>query len=471
MPTTKFPSLTTSHERICAFYNANPQYDFETMNLCMVEFLEKFQEMRIPSMDTNFAETMLRKLDDYHKDWLIQYNQQQYTQLQNTVSMKEQYLEEMKSNLKKTHQEVFLPQMVEQWRFLQNEGTHSHVDLLKHTIHQEIETLATKSLNSQNLQDCATKIEEHIATLMQASETRLQMQLKESIQQIEQLKKNGHDQEHMHHQVNELLRKMDNSSSKGKVSETILGHVIHNLYPMGDIRAVGTTKETGDIMMLRDDHPTILFENKNYDRNVGQEEVQKFLRDVETQKCCGILLAQNYGIANRNNYEIHIYQGQICIYLHSVQYSPEKIKAAVDIIDHLHPLISQHNTKQQSEDIRIEYSFLEELNKEYQQFVQHKLTQIKTIKDYSQKMLTQIDEMKMPQWEQWLSKYFSQSLSSKDTQCSYCGFTAKTANGLTAHLRACKKRKNASTMEAHNNTVQCANNPPIIQIITDKKES
>ena len=224
-------------------------------------------------------------------------------------------------------------------------------------------------------------------------------------------------------------------------------------------------------MMLRDNHPTILFENKNYDRNVGQEEVQKFLRDVETQKCCGILLAQNYGIANRNNYEIHIYQGQICIYLHSVQYSPEKIKAAVDIIDHLYPLLSQHNTKQQSEDIVVEYPFLEELNKEYQQFVQQKFAQIKTVKDYSQKMLLQIDEMKMPQWSQWLGKYFSQSLSSKETQCPFCGFTAKSTNGLTAHLRACKKKKTTNTLETNDNTINTPPPRPIIEIMTAEKET
>ena len=83
-------------------------------------------------------------------------------------------------------------------------------------------------------------------------------------------------------------------------------------------------------------------------------------------------------------------------------------------------------------------------------------------------MLTQIDEMKMDYLSQWLGKYFSQSLSSKDTQCPYCGVTAKTANGLTAHLRACKKRKLAHPPEENNNTINSGNinTPPIIQIMT-----
>ena len=191
-------------------------------------------------------------------------------------------------------------------------------------------------------------------------------------------------------------------------------------------------------MMSRNGFPTILLENKNYDRNVGQDEVTKFLRDVETQKCCGILLAQHYGIANRANFEIHIYQGQVCLYLHQVEYDPEKIKAAVNIIDHLSKFIE--STSNPHDDISIDLECLDELNKEYQHFVQQKMAQVKCVKDYSQKMLASIDEMKFPKLENWVGKYFSQSLNSRENQCRFCGFEAKTNNGLLSHIRACKKR-------------------------------
>lgn len=60
-------------------------------------------------------------------------------------------------------------------------------------------------------------------------------------------------------------------------------------------------------------------------------------------------------------------------------------------------------------------------------------------------MLLQIEELKMPQLELWLGNYFSQSLASKENQCKFCGFEAKTTSGLTSHMRACKKRTNTDS--------------------------
>lgn len=93
--------------------------------------------------------------------------------------------------------------------------------------------------------------------------------------------------------------------------------------------------------MKRKDKPAILFENKNYDRNVGQEEVRKFLRDIEIQNCSGIMLAQHYGITNKSNYEIELHDNNVLVYLHNVEYNADKIKAAVDIIDHFKSCLNE----------------------------------------------------------------------------------------------------------------------------------
>ena len=47
--------------------------------------------------------------------------------------------------------------------------------------------------------------------------------------------------------------------------------------------------------------------------------------------------------------------------------------------------------------IAVDKDFLDMINKEYQHFAEMKTTQMKTIKEYSQKMLSQLDTMKMPQ--------------------------------------------------------------------------
>jgi CO dehydrogenase/acetyl-CoA synthase alpha subunit len=93
-----------------------------------------------------------------------------------------------------------------------------------------------------------------------------------------------------------------------------------------------------------------------------------------------------------------------------------------------------------TEEITIDKEYLDQINKEYQVFAQQKMNQIKTVKEYSQKLLSQIEEMKLPQLEQWLGKYYSQSFC-KENECKYCGFEAKSSGGLTSHVRSCVAKR------------------------------
>lgn len=453
-------SLILKNQRIYDFYQNHPQYDFERMNTFMVELLENFNEKMVPSLDQNFASKLTQQMIDLQTQLLKQQQDQQLDHYKQLTDFRKQYIEELRHAVHYHHDEKVQPLLSQQadlfmekldkWQ-KEHPVWQQSCNALKETLQRDISGLSSSSLNKEKLQECIQNMDDRLnqtltssqsltTTLFTATESRLQENLKDQSTKIDKLTTLGSSQETMHQQVSDLLRKMDNSSSKGKVSESMLNHVLHSLYPMGEINAVGTTKETGDFTMVRDNKPKILFENKNYDKNVGQDEVQKFLRDVETQQCAGILLAQNYGIANKSNYEIHLYQGQVCVYLHQVQYSPEKIKIAVDIIDNLSQYIDSSGF--QTEAIAVDREFLEQLNKEYQHFASQKIAQMKTIKEYSQKMISQLDEIKLPQLEQWLGKYFSQSFV-KENVCKYCGFEAKSPGGLTSHMRSCVAAKKA----------------------------
>jgi hypothetical protein len=442
-------SLILKNQRVYDFYDKHKEFDFEKMNILLVDLLENFKESLNPSLDNNFANKLTQQMNELKIQLLQKQQEQQIDHYKQLTDFKHQYLEEIKNVIHYNHtdkvqpilsqQIILFQEKINEWQTNNQTVTfHKQCEEMRAILQQDFDRFSEKSVQKETMQEYIRTLEQSLSSVLNSSESRLQEGFRDQNRRLELLSTSTTNQEQINTHVQELLRKMDNSSSKGKVSETILGHVINGLFPMGEIKAVGTIKETGDILLEREGLPTILFENKNYDRNVGHEEVQKFLRDIEVQKCCGILLAQNYGIANKKNYEIHIYQGQVCLYLHSVQYAPEKIKAAVDIIDHLSQYINKNELE--SEDIVIDFSFMEQLNKEYQQFAQSKLTQIKTIKDYSQKMLSQIEEMKFPNLEQWLGKHFSQSLATKEHQCQYCGFEAKTNGGLVSHLRACKKK-------------------------------
>jgi hypothetical protein len=260
---------------------------------------------------------------------------------------------------------------------------------------------------------------------------------------------NSATQSQLHSNMGDILRKMENSSSKGKLSENILFNILHTLYPTAQIDSVGSIKETGDVILIRKDKPTILFENKNYDKNVGQEEVKKFLRDIETQNCSGIMLAQHYGITNKDNFEIDTHNNHVLVYLHKVEYDADKIKAAVDIIDYFKSKIVDIETIG-GDSINIDKDVLDEINKEYQLFINNKLAHIKTIKDFHQKLLTQVDEIKIPSLEHYLSKLYATSASKEDI-CEYCNYVAKNPRALTAHYRGCTEKKN------HNKDIKVEN--------------
>ena len=451
-------SLIIKNQRIYDFYQHHPQYDFEKMNEFLIDLLEKFTEKINPSLDQTFATKLMSQMMDLQTSLLKQQSDNQLNYYKQLTEIRSQYVDELKTFLTIHHNDKIQPllcqhteqlfQKITQWQ-KDNPLWQSSILSLKDEIQREFQQLSQMSLSKDKLQQFIQNIDDRFtqtltssqsmtSNLLSSTESRLREELRIQQVKIEELSKIGKDQEQMHTQVSDLLRKMDNSSSKGKISETLLNNVLNNLYPMGEIKSVGNTKETGDFMMIRDNKPTILFENKNYDKNVGQDEVQKFLRDVQIQQCAGIMLAQNYGIANKSNYEIHLYQGQICVYLHQVQYNPDKIKIAVDIIDHLSQYMDNSGFK--TEDITIDKDYLDQINKEYQVFAQQKINQIKTVKEYSQKLLSQIEEMKLPQLEQWLGKYYSQSFC-KENECKYCGFEAKSSGGLTSHMRSCVAKR------------------------------
>ena len=126
------------------------------------------------------------------------------------------------------------------------------------------------------------------------------------------------------------------------------------------------------------------------------------------------------------------------LYLHAVEYNPEKIKTAVEIIDHFKA--TMEDLDHGSDIVQLDKDTLSCINKEYQQFVSAKSTQIKLVKEYSSKMLSQLDEWKMPHLENIMSKYFA-STASKDNVCEYCNYPAKNPRALVAHQRGCGEKK------------------------------
>ena len=197
-------------------------------------------------------------------------------------------------------------------------------------------------------------------------------------------------------------------------------------------------------MLSRKDKPRILIENKNWDKNVVQEEVKKFLHDVDQQDCCGLFLAQNYGIANKEDFEINIHNGNVLVYVHQAKNDSEKIKIAISIIDHLKYRLDLIHEKTDVDVISKER--LDNINLEFQSFVTQKLAMIKHVKDFQTKLVKMIDDVKLPSLEEHLSTKYA--TSSSKYVCQYCEtFQAKNQQALSAHHRGCLKKKQIESSE------------------------
>tara|TARA_B100001173_G_C15979441_1_gene543822 strand:+ start:257 stop:1465 length:1209 start_codon:yes stop_codon:yes gene_type:complete len=242
--------------------------------------------------------------------------------------------------------------------------------------------------------------------------------------------------------LNILLKRFENSSKKGKLSENLLSNVLSDAFPLAEIQDVGKTKETGDIIMLRKNKAKILIENKDWTRAIVNAEVQKFIRDVEIQKCHGLFLSQNVGICSKDNYEIDILEGNlVTVYIHNVNYDEEKIRVGVDIIDNISEILKEIDILEinKSTEYAISKELTQFINVEYQNYLSHKDKTIRMAKDFVANLIKHEEEFNFSSLEKFLESKCN--IQNNKNVCKYCGYIGKKAQSLSAHMRGCTKYK------------------------------
>ena len=465
-------AITLTNKSIWEFYDKHKEIDIEEINVVFINILENLMQTINPTLNSSLANQLLeniKSLQSQVNSFSESFeNTQEKTQKEFSIKFiefKKDYIEDLKMILTNNNTEKISPiikeyneNLIEKTKNMFSEIIPRNQQVLSREIDQSFKQLQTEihldtnkllmtTINKDSLESFISTLDDKFSKTLVNSQnifssiiTSTEHRLDNKLTELKDISStNNSSQTQLQSNLSDLLRKMENSSSKGKISENLLCNILQPLYPTAQIDSVGTTKETGDVILLRKDKPTILFENKNYDKNVTQDEVRKFLRDIENKNCSGIMMAQHYGIANKENYEIEINNGNVLIYLHKVEYDADKIKAAVDIIDHFKTKLVDLE-KSGGEQRTIEKEVLDDINKQYQTFILNKLAHIKTIKDCNQKLLLQIEEMQIPSLEHYLSKLYASS-TSKENVCEYCNYIGKNAKSLSAHYRGCVERK------------------------------
>lgn len=464
-------NVEIKNKRIINFFNEHSNLDLESTLLKFVEIMEMLHENMNSTMNNTTVLDILDNLKAMNsKIDVVSNNVEKIngeTQTQFSLKMgelKKDYVDELKMVLTCNVSDKIEPLFKEQNAALfektnnmitsiipkNEEVVTNRIEMVMKDLYKNVaedtKTLLSNTVNEETLTKYLTEFDNKITKSIESSQTIFNTALSTTEQRLENRMDNIRElsttstqaTDILNSSVHTLLNKFENSSAKGKMSENLTIDVLESLYPSAEVESVGQTKETGDVMLTRDNKPKILVENKHWTRAVAQTEVVKFIRDIEVQKCSGVFLSQNSKITTKQNYEINLHNGNVLVYVHDVHNDPEKIKIAVDIIDHLKEKLDEYADSASDID-NIPKETLEYINSEYQSFVTAKASISKLSKEFHRNLTKQLDDISMPSLEGFLGTKFS--FSSNKFSCEYCGFVGKNQQSKSAHVRGCKERK------------------------------
>lgn len=458
---------------VISFYQQHPNINIETINLFFIDIIKKLSTnlsstmndnniVKILSMlsdmnntlskfDTGFSLKLLELKKDYMEELKTALNNNTITEKGNMQTLLERNHDNLVAKTQLLLNE-FMPRSQEGYYKL-NKELSDHFNIMNTNTKRILEQTNKEDNNEivKNIDNqfnkMVTLIQQPICNFIQSSEER-------TLTNIQQVKDNISSNKQSHDtlatEMNNFLNKYKNNSNiKGNISETELYFILQKLMPSDEIIRCGSETATCDIKVNRCDpnKPTILFENKNYTGSVDTEEIKKFERDIQLQNKHGIFLSQSSPITFKSDFHIDIINGLILVYVPNVNYDPNKIKVAIDIVDkmsiHVANLVSKSEKEIKNEHQIINNSDLTGIIKEFTEFGNKKIEAIEILKNMSKQMLDKLEEMQMP----CLNKYLMGTGQYKSDKmlCHFCGvFNGKNKLSLAAHMRNCNENPNSN---------------------------
>jgi len=216
-----------------------------------------------------------------------------------------------------------------------------------------------------------------------------------------------------------------------------MGKIITRLYPSAHINQ---NNDNNYIVMKRDNTTPVVISDMNCVHNLTENDVASFqqILDSYPSVCNGIMISQNSGIVSKPNFHIDCTSdGRINVYIHHLEYDADKLKTAVDIIDNI---TSKLNGKPHVP-LTIPLTVLEEINREFQDFVERKENISNIIKDSLRNVISQLDTIKFSALNTYLSENFTETKIQKTFPCTQCNkFNGNNLKALAAHKRGCNRK-------------------------------
>ena len=479
-------TLTCSSAKVWAFYHEHPELNFEKMNIMFTDILVSIMHTTNPVNNSNITSQILNGIANIQSQLTNQQNEYDKQLFLKLTDFKKEYIDDLKMILSSNIADKIAPlikesngSILDKTQLLLSELVPKNNENLSRQINENIRSFCSfiteeigktsktdgEPLSQSSLDTFIRTIDSKFSNVIDSTRKMVDSTKEATLSQFSSLTSS---QNALLSEVKDVLKRTENSSSKGKMSENIVLNILRGLFPSAEVEYVGSQKESGDIMIHRKDKQKILVENKCYEsKTVGSDQVKKFIHDVDTQNCSGLFLSQEGGIVNKHNFEINIHNRNVLLYIHNVNYDPEIIKIAIDIIDSFKSKLDEITL---TDDYSISNDTLEEINKEYQLFVEQKLAQLKMVKDFSQKMIKNIESLQLPSLEKMLSSRFGYITSGKFI-CEKCNFVGKNPLALSVHKRTCDKTPTEEVGEVAPINIQLALPPPEQQPIVQQKQS
>lgn len=464
--------MTLDNQKVCEFYKAH-DLNFEQMNVLFVNMLETMMATMDNSMTASMATRLVHGIDSISARLESMDVRQRESMAMFDTRLNEctrEYMTDLRGVLTNNTVEHVLPLIREsnenlvsktltilndvlpQTRTMMSDSMSAAMARITDTLQLETSRLMATSLDHTAINEFKTAITQTMTQMhaeVSADIIKMQQQLDANTDRGEQKLKDIHmiiaeqatNHTTLHTGMTDVLKRFERGSgNKGMVSENIAYNIILGLYPCAQVEHVGTDKETGDIILVRPGRPKILFENKDHDsKNVPKHEVDKFIRDCEIQNCCGVMLAQNRGITNKENFELQIHDGNVLLYLHEVRFDVDKIKMAVDMVENLKMALDGLSVADAN--CVIEPDMLETIRQEFSGYMAQRGGMMKLVRDFSDKMTGSLNELKIPSIEKILSGRFATSDAQTSSTCKYCDkFILRS---MSQHYRHCSAKRAA----------------------------
>lgn len=445
-------ALVINDKDVIEFYTAN-KIDHEEINRCIVRILKNVIDTEIShnvvsSMNEKLS-SLQQKMDAIDSSLKINSGEISNTMMVQLTEYRKTYMEDLKLLLSSNNTERITPMLKDITSSLMDKTTilfseilpkhqtiisqelSQSLQIFKINLQSEIEKINNSQMDKKTMEENMSNIQK----LFCEHENKMTSKLSE-IKDTTVL--NQQTQGSLNTQVQEILKKFENSSSKGGMSENILYNILLGLFPTSDIQHVGNEqKETCDITFIRTaSSPKILFENKDHTTgNVPKHEITKFIRDCEIQDCCGIMLAQHRSICNKENFELQIHGNNVLLYVNEVKFDKEVIKTAVNVVEQLKTKLDEFGKNTEN---NIEQDVLDNINKEYQSFLGRKLTISRMTKEFTDKMTAELNSLTMPSLDKYLAPKYASSFTHENA-CKYCN--KQVGKSLAQHYRYCQAKK------------------------------